>query len=214
MRKRTWAIQEELPCLSAYELKPIFNTLTEIGQSLTQTVTIHNMKNNLSMDVTINATLTDTKKMLLNVSWLDNNQQYNQTININKRIDDFLLYCGIKNHYYFVGHNNQQCKKMFYHEYQFKGRKDFKCRLEHRNDTKEQRMMRLLQNPPKHNGSKMVKAINGKLTKYGRAEERYQINLNEFLMQMYDLSSSGQRAQLNKFIEWSETLKKSINKMQ
>jgi len=211
MSKRVLLEQEELLYIPTSELKHTFNTLSEPNQSAENSLTITNLRNTKSMVVNFTATLNDNDTLTLNLNWCEDNIPYTQTLTVNRMPKHFVrcfTYC-----YYFKV-DDKQLVRLYLHEHAFKTPKDCKCRLESRSTSKEQRMLKLLQNPPKHNGKKKVKAVKGKLTKYGRAYERYQIKLNDFLMAMYDLSSSGQKAQLDKFMQWSETLKESIKNME
>lgn len=193
--------------LTTSQLKTYLNRLSKDNNTISDTISIQDKRNTKSMDnISINATLNSDTDITLTLNWTDDNKPYTQTLKVFKHT--YSIRNQIKNRYYYeIEGDTKRYQNIYYNEHQFKTDKQFNCRIEDRYLTTKERNMRIIANPKKYYGSRKT------YTHRAKAYLRYQRIYNEFLIQMYNLSTSDEKSQLDKFIEWSETLKESIKNM-
>lgn len=190
--------------LTTFQLDVFLNLLTKDNNSLSKNITIHDKRNTKSMDISFNATLTSDTDITFTIFWTDNNTQHSQSFNIFKHIYPMNNTTQIK--YYFVI-DGKHYRNIYYNEQQFKTDKQFPSRTEDSFISGKKRNLRIIANPKKYYAERSTPACRI------RAYMRYQAIYNDFLMEMYKLATGNNKKQLDKFIEWSETLKESIKNM-
>ena len=190
--------------IPASQLKKTLNNLSADNNTVSDTITIHDIFNTKVMDnINYTATLNQDNTITLNLNWSDNNIPYKQTLTM-VTCKAVLVYSTRYQYYFFI--NGKRKKNVYYNEHQFKSDEQFECRLENRYISKKTRALQIIMNPPVFTGDNHKQFI--------KDYERYQIKLNEYFMDMVTHASSKEKEQLDKFIKWSEQIKESINKMQ
>lgn len=213
---RNYLILEYQLRITTTQLKDKLTSLSTDNNTVSDTITIHDKRNTKSMDnINYTATLNQDNTITLNLNWTDNNTPYKQTLTM-AHISRHLKPIPNYRQFYFV-FDDIKTRNAYYNEHQFKSDKQFPCRIDKRYISTKKRNMLVIMNPPQYTGKRPRRkfvSTKGYPTKYAKAYMRYQIKLNDYFMEMVDLTTSEEKQQLNKFIKWSEQIKESINKMQ